>query len=600
MLLRLRLLLERLMKQTKTTTTTTTALASRLRTRAAVVSFFFFWLATMMTPPPPPPFAAVVGVVGWSPTLTLTLPLSTQRRHRRRLGVEPFDGDERWCRHSPSLQQQRTPLWCLRATRDDDTATTATDSKNHPQPQPNEPNNNEPNNNNNNNTEDPHPLRRRTRRVLGALAGLGMMETATLTASDLYSHSSNLMCSSASTTMMGSSSTAILTTTMASSSSACRSVVTGPYSHLWGGIPLAAVGLLAYAAVVALALGPLLGLTLTNNNNNNDPQNAAGREIGRTEKEEFNWESLVATVRRLLFAESPANRIALTAVTASMAAFSVWLMSLLAFVLHQWCAYCVASAVCSITLAALAIPTTTRTVAAATVPTTPTTKMSDDTDNPQNNSNNNNSNALRAPSSSLIFGGSTAVASLLAVSLAWGTAAPPPPPQNDSALWSSATSTLVASTAAVADTTTPAPGTSIRAASTTNIAALVGQEKQQVPKEQPIIELQSPPAITTQSSETALQLAKELQSLDATFYGAFWCSHCYEQKQAFGQEAMSRIPYVECSRDGVNAQVSLCKDKKVPGYPTWEIGGKLYPGEQALEELQEIVLNAKSRKAKKF
>jgi hypothetical protein len=112
-------------------------------------------------------------------------------------------------------------------------------------------------------------------------------------------------------------------------------------------------------------------------------------------------------------------------------------------------------------------------------------------------------------------------------------------------------------------------------------------------KKPPLVILQSPPAITTESSETALQLAQELQALNAKFYGAFWCSHCYDQKQAFGKEAMGRIPYVECSKDGVDAQVALCKEKKVPGYPTWEIAGQLYPGEQALEELQTIVTNAK-------
>ena len=27
-------------------------------------------------------------------------------------------------------------------------------------------------------------------------------------------------------------------------------------------------------------------------------------------------------------------------------------------------------------------------------------------------------------------------------------------------------------------------------------------------------------------------------------YGAFWCSHCYDQKQALGAESMRIIPYV--------------------------------------------------------
>jgi uncharacterized membrane protein len=103
---------------------------------------------------------------------------------------------------------------------------------------------------------------------------------------------------------------------------------------------------------------------------------------------------------------------------------------------------------------------------------------------------------------------------------------------------------------------------------------------------------EKPPAITTTSSKEAIKLATKLQALDARFYGAFWCSHCYEQKQALGKEAMAKIPYTECSKDGYNAQTKLCKDKKLPGYPTWEIRGKLYAGEQALSELEEIVNEA--------
>lgn len=99
----------------------------------------------------------------------------------------------------------------------------------------------------------------------------------------------------------------------------------------------------------------------------------------------------------------------------------------------------------------------------------------------------------------------------------------------------------------------------------------------------------TPPAITTVSSERTMALSKDLQSLDARFYGAFWCSHCYDQKEAFGKKAFEKIPYIECSKDGLNQQSKLCKEKNVPGYPTWEISGKLYPGEQALEELEEIV-----------
>ena len=105
-----------------------------------------------------------------------------------------------------------------------------------------------------------------------------------------------------------------------------------------------------------------------------------------------------------------------------------------------------------------------------------------------------------------------------------------------------------------------------------------------------------PPRITTKSSDTALTLATDLKSLNSRMYGAFWCSHCYDQKQAFGYDAMRSIPYVECDSEGYNNERDVCKAREVPGYPTWEIGGKLFPGERSLEELREIVNDVVSGK----
>ena len=86
-----------------------------------------------------------------------------------------------------------------------------------------------------------------------------------------------------------------------------------------------------------------------------------------------------------------------------------------------------------------------------------------------------------------------------------------------------------------------------------------------------------------------MKLATQLQTLDAKMYGAYWCSHCYDQKETLGKQAFSKIQYVECSADGKDSQTKLCKARKVPGYPTWEIAGELYPGEQDLEELEGVV-----------
>ena len=56
----------------------------------------------------------------------------------------------------------------------------------------------------------------------------------------------------------------------------------------------------------------------------------------------------------------------------------------------------------------------------------------------------------------------------------------------------------------------------------------------------------------------------------ATFFGAFWCPHCQEQKSLFGKSAI-KLPYVECSTiDGKN-RLAVCADKKIETYPTWEL-----------------------------
>lgn len=45
-------------------------------------------------------------------------------------------------------------------------------------------------------------------------------------------------------------------------------------------------------------------------------------------------------------------------------------------------------------------------------------------------------------------------------------------------------------------------------------------------------------------------------------YGAFWCSHCYDQKQAFGAEAMAAFPYVECYPEGLHKVGRRCGSRE--------------------------------------
>ena len=111
-----------------------------------------------------------------------------------------------------------------------------------------------------------------TRKAVAAVAGSGGAETAYLTYSKL-------------------------TGVQGLCASGCGSVLEGPYAQLPGGVPLAAVGLLAYAAVLFLALG----------------------DVDKTRKP-------------------------LVALTSAMAAASVCLMGLLLFWLNQTCVLCFGSA----------------------------------------------------------------------------------------------------------------------------------------------------------------------------------------------------------------------------------------------------------------
>jgi uncharacterized membrane protein len=225
--------------------------------------------------------------------------------------------------------------------------------------------------------------------------------------------------------------------------------------------------------------------------------------------------------------EDDNNRMALLSLTTAMATFSIFLLSLLYGVLHTSCPYCLASACFSILLAACAW-----------------------------------------------FGGCL-------------------PEEDKQKGVQAAIATFVATTAmAVAFFVSVDPGATT---TTMSVPASSGTlwtstSKQQQQQEQPGSQNMVPPPITTTSSERALLLSDNLSKYNAKMYGAYWCGHCYDQKQAFGKVAFQKISYVECSTEGLSSQTPLCKERNVPGYPTWEIDGKLYPGERELDELEDILV----------
>jgi len=96
------------------------------------------------------------------------------------------------------------------------------------------------------------------------------------------------------------------------------------------------------------------------------------------------------------------------------------------------------------------------------------------------------------------------------------------------------------------------------------------------------------PAVTQSSGPAETELAEHLQRIGAKMYGAYWCPHCHDQKQLFGQAAAAKLTYIECDRAGQNAQPERCQAAGITGYPTWEIKGRLYSGTQSLPELAKL------------
>ncbi|MCR4328266.1 MAG: hypothetical protein NUV53_01985 [Patescibacteria group bacterium] len=65
-------------------------------------------------------------------------------------------------------------------------------------------------------------------------------------------------------------------------------------------------------------------------------------------------------------------------------------------------------------------------------------------------------------------------------------------------------------------------------------------------------------------------------------YGAEWCSHCQNEKRAFG-DSFQYVSYVECP-----TEPEKCVAQKIEEYPTWITGdGERLVGEQGLQKLSE-------------
>ena len=94
--------------------------------------------------------------------------------------------------------------------------------------------------------------------------------------------------------------------------------------------------------------------------------------------------------------------------------------------------------------------------------------------------------------------------------------------------------------------------------------------------------------VTSESTRESIKLAKYLKDKGVVKYSAYWCPNCLNQSELFGKQAYRELNVVECARDGINSQTQLCIDKKIKGFPTWEINGKLILGVLSLKELSKL------------
>ena len=94
--------------------------------------------------------------------------------------------------------------------------------------------------------------------------------------------------------------------------------------------------------------------------------------------------------------------------------------------------------------------------------------------------------------------------------------------------------------------------------------------------------------INSESSADSIVFAKYLKENGVVKYSAYWCPNCLYQSELFGKQAYKELNVVECAKDGKNSQTQLCIDKKIQGFPSWEINGNLILGVLTLKELSKL------------
>jgi len=142
-------------------------------------------------------------------------------------------------------------------------------------------------------------IHRWSRTVMGAIAAIGVVETAYLTIAKFTTGS--VICPT----------------------SGCDKVLNSPYATVFGTVPLSLLGCLAYLSIAILALAPKAVNPNTNKGLHSQLENKT-------------WQGLFI-------------------ITAAMVIFSSYLMYLMAFEIKELCIYCISSAVLSLSLFVLVL-----------------------------------------------------------------------------------------------------------------------------------------------------------------------------------------------------------------------------------------------------
>lgn len=69
------------------------------------------------------------------------------------------------------------------------------------------------------------------------------------------------------------------------------------------------------------------------------------------------------------------------------------------------------------------------------------------------------------------------------------------------------------------------------------------------------------------------EVAQCLTDKGVKMYGAFWCPHCAEQKERFGDD-FRYITYIECDDRDPAGDSEACRAAGVQNYPTWTFPGQ--------------------------